>query len=78
MTIQDPIVAKLSKLESMFRNCPAGLASPVKLRKVEVSVDFIPHNFGDAEREAMVVALQRTYLPQPDVWKTRMSRPRFS
>lgn len=78
VVIQDPKVFVLTKLDACVENSKAGRAEPVKLRKVEVSVDFFPRSASDIERLAMVGVLQHTYLPRPDVWSNKTAHPRVS
>lgn len=78
LCIYDPKISNLLRLEEILEMCVAGLLSPVKLRRLEVSVDFYPRSGSENDRLSIVGVLQRTYLPPPGVWERERAHPRFT
>jgi hypothetical protein len=75
--IQDPRISKLERLDRAITKTAAGLAQPVTITKLEVSVDFYPRSGKDEDRWAMFGVLQRTYMPSSKIWCHGPDHPRF-
>lgn len=77
ITIHDPRIDRLEKLERDLRATTAGLAQPITIMKLEISVDFYPRSGSENDRLAMFGVLQRTFMPSMEIWTKDRDHPRF-
>lgn len=75
--IQDPRMSKLERLDGAITKTAAGLAQPITITKLEISVDFYPRSGKETDRLAMFGVLQRTYMPSSEIWRHAPDHPRF-
>lgn len=75
--IQDPRISKIDRLDRAISATTAGLAQPITIAKLEVSIDFYPRSGNEEDRLAMFGVLQRTYMPSMNVWTKNRDHPRF-
>lgn len=77
IVIHDPRIATLLKLGETIAETPAGLAQPITIQTLEVSVDFYPRSESEEHRLSMFGVLHRTYMPSPELWRQNRDHPRF-
>jgi hypothetical protein len=77
VTIQDPVVRELAECDGMLRT-RFGMTKSARVLELEVSIDVYPRSGTDVDRERMVGALQRCYLPKFNFLDDAQARPRFA
>ncbi|MDZ4088042.1 MAG: hypothetical protein U1E69_14730 [Tabrizicola sp.] len=78
VSIYDPTVSLLMRLDKRIADSPAGLARSIEISELEISVDFYSRSGSDEERLAMFGILQRTLLPATSMWEQKRMHPRFT
>lgn len=78
VSIYDPRVSLLMRLDKRIDDSPAGLARSIEMSEIEISVDFYSHSGSDEERLTMFGILQRTLLPATSIWEQSRMHPRFT
>jgi len=77
ISVQNPSIRMLLEIDQVLKGAGFGLAQPVELHALEVSVDFYPKTGDATDRELMVGILQRTYGAKFGAWTDNDMRPRF-
>lgn len=78
VSVYDPRVARLMRLDKSITDSRAGLARSIEISELEISIDFYSRSGSDSERLAMVGVLQRTLLPPMAIWDHGRMHPRFT
>jgi len=77
VVIHDPRIDVLERFDGAMAVTAAGLAKPITITKLEISIDFYPRSGSEEDRLAMFGVLQRTFMPSMSVWKKNREHPRF-
>jgi len=78
IVIHDPRIADLERLDGAIAKTAAGLAQPITITKLEISIDFYPRSGSEEDRFAMFGVLQRTFMPSMKIWHYAADHPRFA
>lgn len=77
ITVHDPRIDNLQRLHAVMAATTAGLAQPITITKLEISVDFYSRSGTENDRLAMFGVLQRTYMPSMEIWRHDPDHPRI-